>query len=127
MCPLMPGRYSLEAEIRVSGGDDVAEITALFDWLRHERALAGTIRAVRRQPGETELGGVYDLLAVALGSGGTVAVLARSLATWLRTRRPDITVTVTSPSGTVTIDAHRVKDDDVIPLLRGALAARDEA
>lgn len=117
----------MEAEIRISGGNDIAEIAALLDWLRHERALAGTVRAVRGRPGETELGAAYDLLAVALGSGGTGAVLAKSLAAWLRARRPDITVTVTSPAGTVTIDAHRVKDDDVIPLLREVLVTSIEA
>jgi len=116
----------MEAEIRVSGGDDVAEITGLFQWLRGERALAGTVRSVQRAPGEGELGGAFDMLAVALGSGGTGAALARSLTVWLRTRRPDVVITVTSPSGKVKLDAHRVKDDSIQPLLEQMLRERDE-
>jgi hypothetical protein len=116
----------MEAEIRVSGGDDVAEITELFQWLRGERALAGTVRSVQRAPGEAELGGAFDMLAVALGSGGTGAALARSLTAWLRTRRPDVVITVTSPSGSVKLDAHRVKDGSIQPLLEHMLRERDE-
>jgi hypothetical protein len=116
----------MEAEIRISRGDEVAEFAALWGWLQGERALAGAVRPVHRRPAETELGGAYDLLGVALGSGGAGVALARSLATWLQTRRPGVAITVTSPSGSVTVEAHQVKDGDVLPLLQEILRARDE-
>lgn len=119
-------RFPLDAEIRISGGDDVAELAALWGWLSGERELAGAVRAVRSQVAGTELGGGSDLLAVALGSGGAGVALARSLATWLRTRRPNVAITVTSRSGSVTVEARQVKDGDVMPLLKEVLAARDE-
>ena len=53
--------------------------------------------------------------------------LARSLATWLQTRRSDIAIIVTSPSGSVKLEAHEVKDGDVMPLLQEVLRSRDES
>jgi len=84
------------------------------------------VKAVRKPPARTELGGALDLLAVALGSGGAGVTLAKSLVIWLRTRRPDVTVTVTTPSGTVTLKAKQVRDGDVMPLLEAVLKVRDE-
>lgn len=117
----------MDAEIRVCGTDEVAELTGLWEWLRSERALAGTVRPVRRPPAEGELGGVFDMLAVALGSGGAGAALVKSLTVWLQTRRPDVAITVTSASGSVTLDAHRIRNSDVLPLLQGVLRERDES
>jgi hypothetical protein len=116
----------VEAEIRVSEGDAVAEFTSLREWLRGERALAGAVRAVPHEPTETELGGAMELLAVALGSGGAGATLARSLITWLQTRRPGVKITITSESGSIALEAHQVKDSDVMPLLQEVLGTRNE-
>ncbi|MBC2864486.1 hypothetical protein H1R13_05595 [Streptomyces mexicanus] len=61
------------------------------------------------------MGGVLDVLVVALGSGGAGAVLAQSLATWLAGRRADITVTVRSPEGReVTVDVRRAADPQAV-------------
>jgi hypothetical protein len=116
----------VEAEIQISRGDAVAEFTSLWEWLRAERVLAGAVRAVPRQPAQTELGGAFELLAVALGSGGAGATLARSLAAWLQTRRPGVKITVTSQSGSVMLEARQVRDSDVMPMLREVLGVRDE-
>jgi hypothetical protein len=107
----------VEAEIEISGGDTVSEVTDLREWLRGERALTGTVRALPSPPREGELGGVADVLAVALGSGGAGAVLARSLMAWLQTRRSDISVTVKTKTGTVTVDAHNVGSGDAVNAL----------
>jgi hypothetical protein len=71
-------RYRIEAQIQMSDRDRITEITDLLEWLRGERAPAGTVRAMRRPPDDGELGGVFDMLAMALGSGGAAAALARS-------------------------------------------------
>lgn len=122
----MKRRYTIEAQIQMSGGDRITEITDLLAWLRGERALAGTVRAMQRPPDDGELGGVFDMLAMAPGSGGAAAALARSPTAWLGSRRADVTVTVTSPSGSVTLDARRVDDRSVLPLLREVLRDHDE-
>jgi Effector Associated Constant Component 1 len=120
----------VEAEIRVSGGqgidvDEVGELAALLEWLRGERGLAGAIREVRRPPGPGELGGAVEVLAVALGAGGSAGTLARSLFGWLRTRRPSLKVTVTKGARSITIEACDVRDGDVPSLLREMLEAGD--
>lgn len=116
----------MEAEIQISQGDDVTEFAVLREWLRSERAITGLVRAARRQPGETELGAAFDLLTVALGSGGIGVVLANSLVTWLRTRRPTIAITVTTAKGSVTVSGPELKDSAVMTLLLEVLRANDE-
>ncbi|KND23825.1 effector-associated constant component EACC1 [Streptomyces acidiscabies] len=116
----------MDVGIRVSGGDEIAELAALWDWLRGERDLRGLVDAVRRPSAEGELGGAFDMLTVALGSGGAVAVLARSLTSWLSSRRPDVTLTVTGVTGRVQLDARHVKDTDVLPLIQEVLRGRDD-
>ncbi|MFD8073917.1 hypothetical protein ACFV3E_14845 [Streptomyces sp. NPDC059718] len=110
----------------MSGSDEVGEFIRLRNWLSGERTLTGAVRVVVRPPGDGELGGAFDLLAVTLGSGGVGVSLARSLTVWLQTRRTDVTITVTSPSGTVKVDAQRIKDSAVVELLERALQDHDE-
>jgi hypothetical protein len=116
----------MEARIQILRGDRVAELAALWEWLRGERDLAGLVRPVRGPLGETDLGGTYDLLAVALGSGGAGVALAKSLTTWLLTRRPSVTITVSGPRGSVTVAGEHLRDNDVMPLLRDVLEARHD-
>ncbi|MFD0885703.1 hypothetical protein ACFQ08_14205 [Streptosporangium algeriense] len=116
----------MDAQVQVSGGDEITEFTELRKWLTGERALTGRVRVVRHPPAEDELGGVLDTLAVALGSGGAGIALVRALTVWLRTRRADVTITVTSPSGTVKLNAQRVRDAAVLSLLEEILRDGDE-
>jgi hypothetical protein len=120
----------VEAEIRISGSggndiDEVGELAALLEWLRGERGLAGAIREVRSPPGAGELGGAVEVLTVALGASGAAGTLATSLFGWLRTRRPTLKVTVTKGTRSVVVEAGKVRDTDVVPLLREVLEASD--
>ncbi|MFI8459487.1 hypothetical protein ACIRST_33540 [Kitasatospora sp. NPDC101447] len=116
----------MDARIAVTGGDEVRETAELWEWLRHERELVGLVRAVPTVPAEGELGGAVEVLEVALGSGGAGAVLAGSLSTWLRTRRTDVTVIVTTPARRVELDVRGLKPEDVAPLLREVLSGGDD-
>src|ERR1700761_6668782 len=108
----------MDADIRVTGGDDIAELGDLWEWLRGERALVGQVRVRRQQPGAHDLGGALDAIEVALGSGGAAAVLAGSLSTWITSRRSRVVVKVTTESGTVEVDARNVAPGDILPLLQ---------
>jgi hypothetical protein len=111
----------VDAHIRLSGGDEVEEITDLWEWLANERALAGMVTPVRRPPGDSELGGVVELLEVVAGSGGVGVVLARSLLAWLGTRRASVSVTIETSAGSVKVVAGNLRTDDVLPLVEGIL------
>lgn len=80
---------------------NAADMASLADWLRGEEELRGRIRLVRRSPGQGEMGSVVDVLAVSLGAGGALTVLASSLSVWLRQpRRATVIVAVAKPDGT---------------------------
>ncbi|MFC6080437.1 effector-associated constant component EACC1 [Sphaerisporangium aureirubrum] len=115
----------MEAMIRVTGGDPVLEATDLHLWLRGERELTGLVGVVRKPPGATDLGGMIDAVVVALGSSGAGVALAQALKAWLRTRRPDVSITVKSDAGEVTLDAHNLVASDVLPILERVLRDRD--
>jgi hypothetical protein len=115
----------VDARIQVIGGDAVSELASLWEWLRVEPHLRGHVRVVSAPPGEGEMGAVVDVLTVALGSGGAGAVLASSLNTWLRHRRADVTIVVsTCEHRTVQVEARQVADP--LPLLREVLRESDD-
>ena len=121
----------MDAQIRISSDDAVDDYAALRKWLADERELAGRVRLVQRRPQEGELGGAYEMISVALGAGGAVGVMVRSLVAWLQGRRSDIEITVSSPAGGVAkLSARRIKDADLQSLLqevRAALPVDDES
>ena len=115
-------------EVRIScvGGDRAADIEALSDWLRGEPELAGRLRVAGPMPREGELGALADALVVAVGSGGTLSVLAASLKAWLaQPRRSDVRIRIQQDGGeTVEIDANRIDSEHVDALIRQALGGR---
>lgn len=104
------------------------ELFALRDWLAAEDSLRGLVSPLRPRPKPGEMGGVVDVLTVALGSGGAGVVLVRALCTWLVQRRADVAVTITAPDGThVQVDAKRAADPETIIREAGVLAGREDA
>jgi Effector Associated Constant Component 1 len=120
------GRTELQARLRVEGGDHVAELGSLTDWLRDEPELRGRVEPVIEPIGPNDMsGGVVELLTVTLGSGGIAAVLARSLNTWLKSRRPTVHLEVTVNDRKVKLAAHNVDSrqvDETLEILRDLLA-----
>uniref|UniRef100_UPI002F908481 effector-associated constant component EACC1 n=1 Tax=Streptomyces sp. NBC_01553 TaxID=2975877 RepID=UPI002F908481 len=114
----------MDTLIGISGGDEVSELASLVNWLRAEREL-GAVRVVRRDIEETDLGGVLDVVSVAVGSGGVGVALAQSLSAWLRARRSDIKITITANGRTIEVDARRVSDP--VGLITRVLESDDES
>jgi hypothetical protein len=108
------------------GEDSAAAVESLSDWLRGEPELAGRLRVAGPTPGEGELGALADVLMVAVGSGGTLSVLAASLKAWLaQPRRSDLRIRIQQDGGeTVEIDANRIDGERVDALIRQALGGR---
>lgn len=115
-------------EVRIScvGQDSAGGIESLSDWLHGERELAGRLRLTGPVPGQNELGALADVLVVAVGSGGTLSVLATSLKAWLaQPHKPDFRVRVEGADGlTVEIDAKRADVTSVLTLLRETLGSQ---
>lgn len=108
----MPDMENTELRLRIAGEDAEQHLRALYGWLRREDELRGQVELRNRPIVPGQMGGVLDVLAVALGSGGAGAVLARSLSTWLTQTRADVTVTVTTTatSREVKVDTRRARD-----------------
>lgn len=109
-------------QLSVQGDKPVEGLEELSDWLRLESELRGRVSSGDAVPQPGELGALSDVLMVALGSGGTLSVLATSLKAFLsQPRRSDVRIVVTSPDGRrVELDAKRVSDVD--QLLRQTLS-----
>jgi hypothetical protein len=113
----------MDVEIRLTDGkfDDLA---SLGRWLGEESELRGKVRWGPAPIKDTELGGVTDLLAVAVGAGGAATMLAQSLKIWLETRRTTAKLTLTAEGRSITIEISTVKD--AMPMLQQVLQATDE-
>jgi hypothetical protein len=100
--------------------EDARDLADLFAWLGREDDLRGMVRLQSRPLAPGEMGTLPELIAVAIGGGGAVSVLASSLSTWLAHRKSDITLKVTGRDGrTVELQAQRVAEAD--ELLREVL------
>jgi Effector Associated Constant Component 1 len=110
----------------VDGTDRAAALESLGDWLRGEPELAGRVSVAGPEPGEGELGALGDALVVAVGSGGTLSVLALSLKAWLsQPRRSDVRIRVEGKDGhVVEIGADRIDGEQVDALVRQALGGK---
>lgn len=117
------GGTMTDAQIRLVGEAD-GDLAALGEWLQGEDELRGRIHTSRADIGETDLGGVVELLTVALGAGGAGTVLASSLKTWLQTRMTTAKIIVKSGKRSVTLDIQNA--GEVAPLLEQILKAGDD-
>jgi hypothetical protein len=104
----------------VINSEDARDLSDLFTWLGREDELRGKVHLQSRALAPGEMGTLPELIAVAIGGGGAVSVLAGSLSTWLAHRKSDITLKVTGRDGrTVELKAQRVTEAD--KLLREVL------
>jgi len=78
-------------------------LSSLAAWLRREDELRGRVRFADDtiDPDRMSGGTLVDVLAIAVGAGGVLSVLANSLSVWLRQpRRANVRIKVSQPDGT---------------------------
>jgi hypothetical protein len=111
---------SVDATISLIGGD-ASELNSLYAWLQREDEFRGQVKAVSAALKSGEMGGVTEMLTVALGSGGAGAVLAGTLSTWLSMRRTKINVDFSSGDRTRRVEIDVANAADAQRLLQAAL------
>jgi hypothetical protein len=119
----------MESWLSVTTAGERMQIEALQAWLAEEPEIRGRLRRVREPAEPGQLGALADILAVAVGSGGTLTVLASSLSVWLKQpRRSDVRIKVHAPNGTVAeLDAQRCTVAEVEAVLRTCLQPAAQA
>jgi Effector Associated Constant Component 1 len=116
------GGTGVETRLVVDGADSAAALASLNDWLRRSGELRGRVKLVAKRPEPGQMGAVGDVLAIAVGGGGALTVLANSLSVWLRQpRRSKVSVHVVKPDGVrVEIRGENLRSADEIAGLLGS-------
>ncbi|WP_280346066.1 effector-associated constant component EACC1 [Nocardia abscessus] len=109
--------------IRMDGSSD--DLFQLLEWFNDNDDLRGRVSLPKRRIRPGEMGGLSDVLVVALGAGGVATALARSLTTWLTIRRSKITLTLSATTGEITLNAERVTMPDVTQAVQTMLEQLD--
>jgi hypothetical protein len=107
----------VEVEVRLGSTDSMEEFTSLLQWLRRDRDLQGRVRARRVVPHQEELGGAFELISVAIGSGGIATAFVTSLGSWLSSRRSEQSVSVTVDGKSVQVTRNSTTPIDETELL----------
>lgn len=104
-----------QAQVRVLGvADGHPELMSLREWISNESELRGRVRVDEPEPADGQMGGLAEVLTVALASGGALTVLASSVSVWLQQRRSEISVEIVRPDGSLTrVTASGPAADDV--------------
>ena len=101
----------MELALSVTGPDRTEELESLEEWLHEDRKLRPcTITRDTPPVRPDQMGGVADVLIVALGSGGAGAALATSLSVWLRTRVGRVSVRLRTDKGEIEVRAGGTGD-----------------
>lgn len=95
---------SHSAEVSVS---DPAERRSLREHLRRIPGVA--VSQIPGRPGSGEQG-AWDVLQLVAASGGVFAVAIKTLPEFIRSRRSDVTITVTSGDRSATVTATNIDD-----------------
>lgn len=99
----------MDVQLSIRSAHASDDLISLANRLRAERRLQGSVRQQRAPIAEGNLGGAFELISVAIGSGRVATALAGTLATWLQ-NRPRTTVKITRGDLSVEVDSGKIKD-----------------
>lgn len=101
--------------LSIDSARPVGDLEDLAEWFGQEPELHGLIKDGSSVPQPGELGAAVDVLVAAVSSGGALTALIASLQSWLSSiRRTDLTVKLTGPKGSVSLNAKQVKDPEAL-------------
>jgi len=91
---------------------EVSDQSQLASLREHLRRIPGTdVTQVPGKSGSGELG-AWDVLQVAAAGSGVLAVAIKTLPEFIRSRRSDITITITSGEKSITLTVTNAEDGD---------------
>jgi len=110
----------VELRVRLPEEPEEKVLLGLRTWLLKGRQLRGRVTLVAAEDRSGHLGGVWEAVAVALGSGGAVAVFLQTFSEWLKRRRPDTIIEISVKHGDVekTLKFTNVELAKALELLR---------
>ncbi|MFZ3555883.1 effector-associated constant component EACC1 [Streptomyces sp. BH055] len=114
----------MKVQITLAAQNRVDDLVSLAGWLRTERALQGQVHLQRQAPSQDKLGSTFELISVAVGSGGVMTALVTSLQTWINSRRTEQKIAVTVGDRSVEIvrnGADPVAEAELLRLVKEAL------
>jgi hypothetical protein len=112
----------MSVRVRLMGQAAQSELTDLATWLSREDEFRGRVSVEQSPVSPGDMGGVADVLIVAVGAQGIGTALAASLMVWIKHRRPSVDIEVTHSTGrSVKIVVRDLPDNEVANLLRHAL------
>ncbi|MFF5235493.1 hypothetical protein [Dactylosporangium sp. NPDC000521] len=89
----------MESTVTITSPDP-DELRTLNMWLRDEPELQRKVTLLPEPPQQGEMsGGMLSGLAILAGQAGTLAVVARSLTSWLGPRRGKVSFVIRRPDG----------------------------
>jgi hypothetical protein len=99
----------------IGSADDAADLANLNHVFRTDDALRQVdIRLVSRPGDNGVMGPVTEAIVAALGGGGIGAVLLQTVGEWLRSRKSDVSVRLTSAKASVEISVSSVDAPDKV-------------
>jgi Effector Associated Constant Component 1 len=110
----------VDAHITVLNGNEAAEVSELFHWLKNDRGVRQPVSRTAGQAGPAELSAAVEIIVAgigAIGAGGT-AQLVSSLQSWRRTRSPELIIEVKTEKGRKKITGRNLSSDDIAELTR---------
>jgi hypothetical protein len=99
----------------VTSEEPTEDLSLLRQWLESDPALAGSVAPDQIDIKPGEMGGLSEVLVVALGSGGLATALAGNLSSWMSSRKAEVTVTKTGADGSsASLTVKNVDDVDKV-------------
>jgi hypothetical protein len=117
---------AVEYTVTLASGNADRELPSMQQWLARTGTPARSRRAIP-EPDPGQLGAGADALMLALGPGGVAIAVIGAVVTWLRGRRTDVALHITSHDGrSVKLTAQGVRGmdaDAVTQLIEDTVAA----
>jgi hypothetical protein len=110
----------MDAHISVLNGNEAAEASELFHWLKDDRGLRNPVAMTTGETRSGELSATVEVIVAAIGAigAGGIAQFIDSLRSWRRTRPQELTIEVKTKKGSRKLKGRNLSSEDIAELIR---------